>query len=248
LLLGPGGLPRADLGQIPEACARTDVGLRLRGEVLIATADFYGALVAASTLRARLRFWDRWAATAALDTFTFRYVVNAVVDSSGSGVGPATLGLARSFERGRFALAPYGRLLLPIDTARRLGALWGLELGLASHVQLRPRLAVQGGLTLPATIAVVEESGHIAWHPNAAAEAVYSPRPWIAFAGGAALRTALFPDAELLALAARASARLLTAGGWSFALGGDVPIAGSDRIDATLSLFVGWSALGLPAR
>src|SRR5207244_8681018 len=48
LLAGPGS---ADFGQVPEACASTDLFLRQRGELLADKADFYGVLTAEATFR-----------------------------------------------------------------------------------------------------------------------------------------------------------------------------------------------------
>src|SRR4030095_10404491 len=91
---GPGV---ADFGQIPEACGHNDVFLRPRGEVAVGTPGFYRAVTPAATLRARMQLTPRWFLSAAIDPATWRYPINAVVASTGVGVGPATLAVHRTF-------------------------------------------------------------------------------------------------------------------------------------------------------
>lgn len=230
----------ADLGQIPEACPGRELSLRLRGELLANPADFYGVITVGSTLRARWSFRQRWYVSAALDPVTWRMPINAVVSSSGAGFGPATLGLHRQFAWTRTSLTPYVRWLVPIDTARRYGARHGAELGVAAARRIRERWSVRGGLGLPATLVVIEGTGHGAFHTSALAEAAFAPRPWIAVSAGLASRVQVAPRTDLNALAARAGVRMMAPGGWHFGLGLDLPFAGIDRTDLTAALFAAW--------
>jgi len=245
---GEGGPGRADFGQITSACPGTDAALRLRGELLIDRPDYYGAIVAAATVRGRWQLGARWTASGALDLATYRFVANAVVASAALDIGPATLGLQRTFTPMGIALAPFGRLLLPIDSARRHGALWGIEAGLALGAQLRPRLSLQGGVSLPVTLAAVGGVGHLALGPTAQVEVVVAARPWLALGLGAGSRAVLppaLPSAEtpgqLRAVSLRPSVRLAFARGFGAALAADIPIAGRDRTDATVALFASWA-------
>jgi hypothetical protein len=240
LLAGPGG---TDFGQVPEACASTDLFLRLRGELLADSDDFYGVLTAGATLRGRWQFWPRWTLSAAFDPATLRYPINAVITSTGVAVGPATVGLQRTFTWRRTALAPYARLLLPWDSGRHYGARFGGELGASASYRLRECGGLRAGLSLPATLTVLGGGGHGLFAPGALVEGVYSPRRWVAFSAGAAARLQAGPRAALSALAARAAARIESRRGWHLALAGDVPFAGEDRTDVTVSIFVG---RGLP--
>jgi hypothetical protein len=226
---------------VPEACPRTDLGLRLRGELLIDTPDFYGVVTVGTTLRGRWRFRDRWVVSLALDPATFRLAVNAVVTGSGVGVGPATVGVQRMFRLRQVAVSPYARLLLPLDSARHQGALWGGELGAAAAWRGGSKLSLRGGLAAPATLAMVGGHGHGALRPGGLAEAVYAPRAWIALAAGVAVRAQVSPPAHLLAVAPRLGADLLTRRGWRFGLGLDRAVAGDDRTDLTVALFAGWT-------
>jgi hypothetical protein len=243
LLAGPGA---ADFGQVPETCPATALDLRQRGELLVDTPDFYGTVQVGTTLRARWRFWRNWVASAALDPATWRFAANAVVQSTGVGVGPATLGLARLFQLRSYEVTPYARLLLPIDTARHYGARWGAELGAAMRRHLTGRLALQGGLAIPSTLVVVGGLGHYGLTPSALAEAAYTPRWWLVVAAGAAARVAVAPEVQLDALAARASARFPLRSGWHFGIGLDVPVVANDRTDLTATLFAGWSPPFVP--
>jgi hypothetical protein len=237
LLAGPGA---TDFGQVPEACPGRDLFLRPHGELLVDTPDFYGVVTVGSTLRARFTLRERWTLSASVAPATWRLPINAVVSSSGVGVGPATLGVQRQFAWQRTSLAPYARLLLPIDTARHFGVRHGAELGVAASRRIRERWSVRGGVAMPATLVVIEGTGHAAFLPGALAEAAFTPRPWVSLAAGTAARLQLAPRTTLLAAAARASVRMATRGGWHFGLAGDVPFAGSDRTDLTVTLHAGW--------
>jgi hypothetical protein len=241
LPLAPGA---ADFGQLAETCARTAVDVRLRGEAAIDTPDFYGAITTGATLRARLRLGWHWQLMAALDPATLRYSVNAVLPANDVGVGPATLGGAYTAVDEDSAGALYARLLLPFDSARQMGTLWGGELGGVGRRQLRPRWVVQAGVSMSGTLATVGGAGHGVVRPAFLGELAWAPRPWAAVAGGPALRTRFLPTGHVDAFAARLSARLQSRRGFQAALGIDLPVAGHDRTSATVSLFAGWIPAG----
>jgi len=237
LIAGPGG---TDFGQVAEACPGNDLFLRLRAEVLVDSDDFYGAITAGATLRARWQFRPLWTLSAAFDPATLRYPINAVIKSTGVGVGPATVGVQRSFFLlERTAVAAYARLLLPWDSARHNSARFGGEVGGSAQYWLCPCGGLRAGISLPATLTVIGGGGHTIFAPSALLAGVYSPRPWVAFSAGAVGRVQAAPNPALQAVAARAEARLENRCGWHVALAGDVPVAGDDRTDATISIFVG---------
>jgi hypothetical protein len=240
LLAGPGG---TDFGQVPEACGSSDLFLRLRGELLANSDDFYGVVTAGGTLRGRWQLTPHWTVSAAFDPATFRYPINAVITSTGVTVGPATVGVYRDFTWRRTALAAYSRLLLPLESGRHYGARFGGEVGASTSYRLCDCGSLRAGIALPATLVAIGGVGHGIFAPGALVEGVYSPRPWVAFSGGMAVRVQAAPHGDLSALAARASARLENRCGWHLALAGDVPVAGVDRTDFTVSIFVG---RGLP--
>jgi hypothetical protein len=249
--LGPlaGGTDAADFGAIPEACAGTDVGMRLRATVLVASAnpDFYGAVVATSTLRLRHRLarssWT-WL-TLAADLATYRYVVNGPVASQGFGFGPPTLGLHRALgDWSRTAATVYARALLPLDTARGSGVRTGLELGVTGRRLLgqEGRAGVQGGLAMLAPIFIVAGQTHTAFKPTALAEGWFAPVPRFAVSAGLEGHVEVSPDPTFLTLAPRGAARLALRHGLSAAMLVEVPVVGQDRTDLVVALHLAWAA------
>jgi hypothetical protein len=244
-----GGTDAADFGAIPEACSGTDLGLRLRGTALVASAnpDFFGAVVATSTLRLRQRLTrsSRIWLTLAADLLTYRYVVNGPVASQGFGFGPPTVGLHRALgEWPRTATAVYGRALLPLDTARSSGVRTGLELGLTGRRQLGTtgRAGVQGGVAMIAPFVVVAGQTHTVFEPVALLEAWFAPRPRLGLSAGLSVRAEVSPDPTFLTLAARVAARLALRHGLAAAMLLEVPVTGEDRTDLISAFYLGWAA------
>jgi hypothetical protein len=243
-----GGTDAADFGAVPEACAGTDVGMRLRGTVLVSRAnpDFYGAVVATSTLRLRQRLapssWT-WL-TLAADLLTYRYVVNGPVSSQGVAFGPPTLGLHRALGAwSRTAATVYGRALLPLDTARASGVRTGLELGLTGRrlVGAGGRAGLQGGVAMLAPIVVIAGQTHTAFQPVALAEGWFAPVPGFVVSAGLETRFEVSPDPTFLTLAPRGAARLALRHGLSAALLVEAPLVGEDRTDLVAALYLGWA-------
>lgn len=245
----PAGTEAADYGAIPEACAGSDVGLRLRGTALVASErpDYFGAISASTMLRMRLRVGRSgrtWLSFAA-DVFTFRYVVNAVVASDGFSLGPPTLGVHRALADGeRFAASIYGRVLLPLDSARASSARLGLELGTALRRSLGAsgRWGLEGGVAVLDPIVFAAGQTHASLEPVALAQAWFAAQPGVALFAGAAARFELAPDATFSSLAPRAGVRLASRRGFTFAFLSELPVAGADRTDAIVAIFLGWAA------
>jgi hypothetical protein len=244
----PGGADAADYGAIPEACAGTDLGLRLRASALIASSkpDFFGDVIATSTLRLRHRIgqssWT-WLSLAA-DVLTFRYVVNGPVASQGFAVGPPTLGLHRALgDWPLFAATVYARALLPLDTARQTGVRTGFELGLTGRrlVGPRSRVGVQGGVAALAPIVLIGGATHASLQPVALAEGWFAPRPSVALTLGVTARAEVTPDPTFLTLAPRAAARFAFRHGLSFAMLFEVPAAGEDRTNVIAGFTLAWA-------
>ena len=243
-----GGTEAADFGAVPEACAGTDLGMRLRGTALVASdnPDFYGAVVATSTVRLRHRFarssWT-WL-TLAADLLTYRYVVNGPVASQGFAFGPPTLGLHRALGAwSRTAATVYGRALLPLDTARTSGVRTGLELGLTGRRLLGAggRAGLQGGVAMVAPIVVIAGQTHTAFQPVALVEGWFAPVPRLAVSAGLETRFEVSPDPTFLTLAPRAAGRLALRHGLSAAMLVEVPVVGEDRTDLVVALYLGWA-------
>ena len=187
-----GGTEAADFGAIPETCAGTDLGLRLRTTALVASTmpDYFGALALGSTIRLRQRLGGPTARTwltLAADVLPYRYVVNAVLKSHELSFGPPTLGLHRTLVEGeRTAASVYGRVLLPLDTARASGVRVGLEVGATARRILgaRERGGLQGGLALLWPLDVVAGQTHAQLQPVGLVEGWFAPVPRVALFAG----------------------------------------------------------------
>jgi len=244
-----GGTDAADFGSIPEACAGTDVGLRLRTTLLVARdkPDFYGALASSATLRLRHRVGgptSRTTLTLAADLLTYRYVANAVVVSDGVAFGPPTLGLQREVGEGALTAASvYGRVLLPLDTARQTGVRLGFELGATARRVLGPRGrgGVQGGLALLGPLVVVGGQSHATLEPVGLVEGWFAPERRFAVFLGAEARAEVTPDPTFLTFAPRAAARWTLRHGLGLAALVETPVVGADRTDLIAGLYLGWS-------
>jgi hypothetical protein len=242
----PAGVGPADFGAVPEACPASEIALRARGTLLVASAapDFFGSVAAGATLRARLLVGERTWISLALDAVTFRYVANAVVTSSGLAFGPPTVGVHRALgHRDDLALAVYLRALLPLDTAREEGVETGGEAGIAARLTAGPgaHVGLEGGLALPVPVDVVGGQAHPALRPAALVEGWWAPRPSVALFAGVGARAQAAPDPSFTSLAPRAAARFaLRRGVWLAALV-EVPVVGADRTDLVAALYAGWT-------
>jgi hypothetical protein len=246
-----GGIDAADFGAIPEACAGTDLGMRLRGSALIASSkpDFFGDVVATSTLRLRHNIgrssWT-WLSVAA-DLLTFRYVVNGPVASTAFAFGPPTIGLHRALGDWPLAAATvYARALLPLDTARVGGVRTGFELGLTGRRVLGAsgRFGVQGGLAMLAPLDVVGGQTHAALQPIGLAEGWFAYGPRFAVFAGATARAEISPDPTFLTLAPRVAGRYAGRNGLAFSMLVEAPLAGEDRTNIIVGFFLTWAAPG----
>jgi hypothetical protein len=244
----PGGTDAADFGAIPETCAGTDLTMRLRGTALVASTmpDYYGSITGAAMLRLRHRLGrgSRTTLSVAADVSTFRYVANAVVVSEGVSFGPPTLGLHRELGNGELSAAGvYARVLLPPDTARQNGVRVGFELGMTFRRRLGSagRAGVQGGAAMLSPMVIIAGQTHAAFQPAALAEAWYLLSPRYAVFGGAEGRAELSPDLGLLTLAPRVALRRALPRGLGLAMLAEVPVAGQDRTDLVIGLYLGWA-------
>jgi hypothetical protein len=241
----PAGIDAADFGAIPETCPGTDLGLRLRATVLVASSmpDYYGALTASSMLRLRHRLGRAgrtWLSLAA-DVSTYRYVANAVAVSDGFSFGPPTLGLHRALGEGeRTAASVYARMLLPLDTAYQSGVRLGFELGGTGRRALgrTGKAGLQGGVALLSPVLVVAGQTHAALRTAALAEVWYATSPRFAMFAGVEGRTEITPSADLLAVAPRVAFRRELPQGLQLAVLAQVPVVGQDRTDLVFGAYL----------
>jgi hypothetical protein len=244
LLGGTAPTQPADFGAIPEACAASDVWLRLRGSLLDDSGGpgYFGDVLADLTARARHRLGPRGWLSLAVDLFNDRYVNNGGLASTGPSFGPATVGYYQEIVASlRTAIAIYGRVLLPLDTARQSGIETGLELGGSGRARVAPRWVLDGGLSIGGRLEGVGGQAHSRVEPAVLAEAWFSPRPTLGVFAGGALRFEAAPSPTLLTVVPRAGLRAALRRSLWLAFLGEAPVAGTDRTNLVASLFFGWS-------
>ena len=237
-----GGIGPADFGAIPEACPATEVATRARAALLIASTmpDYYGSILGSAMLRGRYKLGERSSLSLAVDAVNYRYVNNGGLSSTGASFGPPTLAYHHVVMLGARSVGSlYGRLLLPIDTARQGGVRAGIELGGAFRRRAGTRFVFDGGLAVTTTTDFVGGQAHVRLEPIALGEAWYSFRPAIAVFAGAALRVEASPDWQLLSVNPRVGARFALRRRFWTAVLAEVPAAGSDRTDVVASVFLG---------
>jgi hypothetical protein len=96
------------------------------------------------------------------------------------------------------------------------------------------------------TVFVIGGRAHGALRPAGLVEATWRAGSAVAVSLGVAGRAEVTPDPALLAVAARAGLRLALAHGIMGAFTAELPVAGDDRTNAIVSLFVGWTPPGKP--
>ena len=237
-----GGIGPADFGAIPAACPATEVAMRARAALLIASTmpDYYGSILGSAMLGGRYQLGERSSLSLAVDAVNYRYVNNGGLASTGASFGPPTLAYHHLVMRGARAVTSlYARLLLPIDTARQGGVRAGIELGGSFRLRAGARFAFDGGLAVTTTTDVVGGQAHVRLEPVGLAEAWYSFRPAIALFTGAGFRVEAAPDWQLFSVSPRAGARFALRRRLWIAVLAEVLVAGSDRTDVIASVFVG---------
>jgi hypothetical protein len=240
---GTQGEQPADFGTIPEACAGSDLSLRLRGEVAVHSGapDFSGDIVAGGTLRGRRRLNGRSWVSLSVDVLTYRYFNNGGLVGTGTSFGPAALGLHEVLRATpRTALAGYLRVLLPIDTARQSGLETGLELGAAARARPSRRWAFDGGVSLAGPLVVTAGVAHGRLEPGALAEAWFSPKTSFALFGGGAVQIEAAPAYALVAVTPRLGLRAALRHGLWLGFLAEAPLGVTEPTQAIASLFVGW--------
>jgi hypothetical protein len=237
-----GGTGPADFGAIPDACPATDVAMRARGAVLIASSmpDYYGSILTSAMLHGRYRLSERSSLSLAVDALNYRYVNNGGLAAMGASFGPATLAYHHVVWLGaKTASSLYARLLLPVDTARQGGVRTGIELGGSFRRRAGTRVVFDGGLAVTTVTDIVGGQAHVQLQPVALGEVWYSFRPAIAMFAGGAVQVEAAPDWHLVTAVPRLGARFALRRRFWTAVLAELPVAGADRTDFIASVFVG---------
>lgn len=233
---GPGGL-----GSVPEACPVTDSALQGFASALLAFDDFYGWLDAGVAPRFRRRVGESGWLSLWFPPLQYRFSANATIEASSLGLGDAALGYHHALFLGeRVAVAPYARALYPLDSSYRHATRYGFEHGVATSVQLAPRLELVGGVAFPAFFVQNGACVHASFIPSFEAQAVWSPLRWFGAVLGAGVRFRSGDDTGFESFDPRAALRFYPAGGLRIELAAASPLWGADRTDLLLGLNIGW--------
>jgi hypothetical protein len=205
--------------------------------------DYFGSILTAATVRLRHPVSPHGWVSVAIDALNYRYINNGGLASSGWAFGPPTVAYHHQIlPTANTATAAYGRVLLPIDSARQSSVAGGLELGATVRTVLTPRWHLAGGAALAAPGEIVAGQFHARLQPLGLVEVWFSLRPVLAFLAGATARGQVAPDASLITIAPRLGGRIALKRGFSAALLAEMPLAGSDRTDLIFGLYGGWTA------
>lgn len=235
--------PPANFGTLPPACPGTDASLISGAALLVDRGDYYGALWAGSTLAGRAAITDSLWVSAVVPGIEHRFVANAVIEASHTGLGAGNLGVHASLPAGdSMAFAPFARALLPTESVYRHARRHGGELGSSAVWRTSARTELAGGLTVPVLVTVNGPWREVLVQPLAGADVFFQPRSWISLGAGAAARlNATERDESLEAIEARAGVRVFPWRGARAELVIAAPRYGRDRTDAAVSLSLGWT-------
>jgi hypothetical protein len=232
----------ADFGMLPEACAATAVSLSGRMGILIAEEDFYGSLLVAGALRARIELpGGSWLSTS-LPGPEYRFVANATLEADSVDLSASTLGYHVPIVVGRLQLAPYFRFMLPSETVFQHARRLGLEHGVSMVAPAGKYLEMIAGYGLPLYLTVQPGGTEAAYLPTVSFDVAARPVRW--FVGALGISVRVFPEEEesFESLDPRAALRFYPTHGLLIEATGAVPVLGRDRTDGLVSLAIGWIA------
>jgi hypothetical protein len=236
------GAGPAGFGTLPEACARTEIGLQGEAALLdAAKEDFYGSLMAGVAIRGRFALDERAWVSASLPGAEFLYVANATVETSAVELGASALGVHVSLPATKRArLAPFVRALVPTETVYRNATRYGFDHGFTFQARLLRKLDGIFGASFP--LLLVDGSGtvHSSFQPLARAEGAYSPFRWFTLNAGFSLRFRGGDDAAFESFEPLLGLRFFPHRRVRIELAGRLPLAGHDRTDLGVALGAGY--------
>jgi len=231
----------ADFGTVPEVCPTTEAALHGRGQLLVATDEFYGYLQAGVSPRLRRKVSEADWFSLTLPELAYRFSANATVEASQSGLGAGSLGFHHLLPSVRgLRVAPYVRVLFPADFGYRFATRYGVEYGLASAYKVSSRLELDGGFAFPVYFIVSGDHALRYLEPALVLDANFSATPWLSLLAGARARFRAGRLAGFEALEPRAGVRILPTPSVRFELAAALPLAGADRTDVLVTLNGAW--------
>ncbi len=149
------GIAEADLATSRRACPRTELGLGVRGNAIIDTPNFYGAIGADGLLFGSWAYSDRLELYGSLELPKYVWTQNATLKGSELTVGNASVGATYvALEGGGLVLSPTARLLVPTSFAIPNGRVLGAEVGAIGRYLPMSALELHGYAGLDGTLAV----------------------------------------------------------------------------------------------
>lgn len=234
--MGPGGL-----GRLPEACARTELGVDTRGAALIDMDDFYGSLEAGVRMQGRIPFSRQIWLSFATPGLDLRYNANATIDKFATDSGAGSIGVHYRIPIApRISVAPFARTMTPTESVYRNATRYGFDHGVSAVARVSLRNEVVGGFVFPLYLVAGPGSTHSSLQPLVGADWIYSPWSWLGLAAGAAVRFRGGDDAAFESFDPRAGLRFHPWRGMKIELTGAAPLFGADRTDVVLGLGFAW--------
>lgn len=231
----------ADFGAIPEACPATEASLHGRGQLLVATDEFYGYLQAGVSPRLRRKVSEADWFSLTLPELAYRFAANATVEASQSGLGAGSLGYHHALASLRgLRVAPYVRALFPADFGYRFATRYGIEYGLAAAYKVSSRLELDGGVAFPVYFIVSGDHVLRYLEPAGSVDANIRATRWLSVLAGVGARWRGGRLAGFEALEPRVGVRILPTPSVRFELAGALPLAGVDRTDVLVTLNGAW--------
>ncbi|MCA3011754.1 MAG: hypothetical protein INH41_05065 [Myxococcaceae bacterium] len=229
------GVSVADLGTGRRPCARTEVGLAVRGAGIIDTPQFYGNVGAQAVLFGSFAWRPGTEVFAALEAISFGFTQNATLTTTQLTFGNLTVGATQVvYQLERLTGAVTGRLLAPtsfeIPGMRPLG----IEVGHSFIARPIGWLELHGALGAEVTAALGAARGDPRFGGFLLGGASLQPTSWFAFVldvtGRVGRVSSLSPAAALR----------FRIGALGLDLAGTLPIVGNDRHDFAAALRASW--------
>jgi hypothetical protein len=229
------GYVEGDFASGRRACPRSEVGLGVRGLVIIDTPNFYGNVGGQGLLFGSWAFRRQTEVFATLEAVTFGFTQNATLTKLDATLGHFTAGITQVvYERSTLAGSVTGRVLLPSSFEIPGMRLMGAEVGHA--VSFRPRrwIEVHGSVNLDLTFGIGPGRSDPRVGGFGVVGAMWQPIDWFGLVVDVSGRVA-----RVSYLAPMVALRFKI-GSLGIELGASLPVVGNDRHDVVGGLRVSW--------
>ncbi len=229
----------ADFGTGRRACLHHDFSFAQRLGATLDTPGFYGGVRADSIVAGTFRLRPYLELFSALELVRWEFVQNAVIKSTAIGLGQLSVGAqGRIYEGPRFAVAAFGRVLVPLATTSPSVQTTGVELGLTGLYRPRRDVELHAQVTGDFTAGLSAGPALVRGGSALSIGVQYAPATWFALAVD--LQAVLGHRAALDALLPMIALRFRVWRSLGIELSGTSPVVGADRRLALAALRVGW--------